>query len=169
MTFSAGQFVDVAGCITTQRVALLDILNLSTRSDTDQLIDNSVGCCWTTEARRFCRQEESILDALFKNNQLKCYYHLWLMIMHLWRPVTCRQSTNMPLLKKPWLKPTELKNYRPVCLLTFVGWLSSIPPLKVGKIDLIQEEHVSTHVRPSVSRSESGSLTDLTRIEPVVV
>jgi len=43
------------------------------------------------------------------------------------------------------------------------------PPLKVGKIDLIQEELVSTHVRPSVSRSESGSLTDLTRSEPVVV
>jgi len=42
------------------------------------------------------------------------------------------------------------------------------PALKVGKIDLIQEEHVLTHVRPSVSRSESGSLTALTRSEPVV-
>jgi len=39
------------------------------------------------------------------------------------------------------------------------------PPLKVGKIDLIQEEHVSTHV----SQSESGSLTDLSCSEPVVV
>jgi len=34
------------------------------------------------------------------------------------------------------------------------------PPTQSGKIDLIQEEHVSTHV----SQSESGSLTDLTRI-----
>jgi len=41
-----------------------------------------------------------------------------------------------------------------------------LPPLlKVGNIELIQEEHVSTHV----SQSETGSLTDLTRSEPVDV
>jgi len=40
------------------------------------------------------------------------------------------------------------------------------PPTQSGKIDLIQEEHVSTHV----SQSESGSLTDLinSHSEPAV-
>jgi len=69
-------------------------------------------------------------------------------------PATQKHAIVKPLLKKPWLEPTELKNYRPVSNLTFVSKIVEQIVVKQW-VDFLQSNNLMPRLQSAYRRHHS--------------